>query len=233
MISMNDNNTVKINSVKFEDDIRVLVEKGDSRYYYSLTDEEESIPLQLGNGAYNVKILENVSGNKYKVLEKKTLKLKEFDEKETFLVSAQPVVWEKDGQVSKLAKGLTKGLTNDQDKVKAIYAYLVKNVVYDYNKIKGIDNDYVPNNIETLRTLSGICYDYSSLFAAMLRSLDIPTKLVKGYTSGLATYHSWNEVLIDGNWVIIDTTYDAAYYQANTEIEMIKSASDYTKIREY
>ena len=232
MISMNDN-TLNINSVDFKEGIRVLVEKDDSRYYYSLTDSDEVIPLQLGNGKYSVKILENISGNRYKVLDKKVLSLNKFDEKEAFLVSAQPVVWEEDGQVVKLSKALTEELVDDEDKVKTIYNFIVKNIKYDYNKIKGLSNDYVPNNIDTLETLSGICYDYSSLFAAMLRSLEIPTKLVKGYNDDIVGYHAWNEVLIDDEWIIIDATYDAAYYQAKIDISMIKSSSEYNKIREY
>lgn len=232
-IGITDNKTINIDSVDLKDGIRVLVEKGDDRYYYSLMNDNEELPLQLGKGKYNVKILERISGNRYKVLEKKTLNLTKFDEKEAFLVSAQPVVWEKDGQVVKLAEELTKGLKNDKDKVKAVYNYIVKNIKYDYNKIKGLDDSYVPNNNNTLKTLSGICYDYSSLFAAMLRSLNIPSKLVKGYKNDINSYHAWNEVLIDDEWVIIDTTYDAGYVKANINISMIKSINEYNKIREY
>ena len=233
MISMNNNRTLNINSLDFEEGIRVLVEKDNSRYYYSLMDSDEVLPLQLGKGKYSVKILEKISGSRYKVLAKEVFNLNKFDEEEAFLVSAQPVVWEEDGQVVKLAKDLTKDLANDKDKVKAIYNYIVKNIKYDYNKIKCLDNNYVPDNIDTLKTLSGICYDYSSLFAAMLRSLDIPTKLIKGYNEEIVSYHAWNEVLIDDDWVIIDTTYDAAYYQVNRDISMIKSSNEYNKIREY
>ncbi|MDR7871441.1 MAG: transglutaminase-like domain-containing protein [Tissierellaceae bacterium] len=233
LISMNDNRTLNINSLDFDDDIRVLVEKDDNKYYYSLMASDEVLPLQLGKGKYTIKILENVSGNRYKVLEKQTLNLDKFNEKDAFLVSAQPVVWEKDGQEVKLAEDLTKGLENDKDKIKAIYDYIVKNINYDYNKIKKLDNNYVPNNIDTLKTLSGICYDYSSLFAAMLRSLNIPTKLVKGYKNDISTYHAWNEVLINDNWVIIDTTYDSAFIKANQNISMLKSSNEYNKIREY
>lgn len=83
-------------------------------------------------------------------------------------------------------------------------------ISYDSKKINTIDDSYVPELDKILATKQGICYDYSSLFAGILRSQGIPTKLVKGYKSDLGTYHAWNEVLIDGEWKVIDTTYDAA-----------------------
>ncbi|NLY44609.1 MAG: transglutaminase domain-containing protein [Tissierella sp.] len=233
LISMNDNQTINISSTSINNGLRVLVEKDDQKYYYSLGSSTESLPLQLGTGKYDVKVLEKVNGNKYKVLSKKSLNLNKFDEKEAFLTSAQPVEWTKNGQEAKLAKDLTKDLVTDREKIEALYDYIVKNISYDFNKIKGLNDDYVPNNEDTLKTLSGICYDYASLFGAMLRSLEIPTKLVKGYKNDLSTYHAWNEVLIDENWVIIDTTYDSAFVNANRNVSMIKLNSDYNKVREY
>ena len=91
LISMNNNQTINISSENIKSGLRVLVEKDKQKYYYSLDDSNESLPLQLGNGKYDVKILERVSGNRYKVLSKQTLNFNKFDEKEAFLASAQPV----------------------------------------------------------------------------------------------------------------------------------------------
>ena len=232
-IKIADNRTINISSVGFQEDIRVLVEKDNQRYYYSLLDSDEELPLQLGKGKYDVKILQNINDDKFKVIAKQTLNLSKYDEKEIFLVSAQPVIWKENGQAAKLAKELTKGLVNDKDKVIAIYNYIVKNISYDFNKAAKLDNDYIPNNDDTLEILSGICYDYASLMAAMLRSLNISTKLVKGYKNDIESYHAWNEVLIDDHWVIIDTTYDSAFVKVDRSIHMIKSNNEYVKVREY
>lgn len=212
--------------------MRILVEKGKDRYYYSINNKEESVPLQLGKGNYDIKVLEHKTGSTYKVVYKSNINLKEFNEQEAFLTSVQPVYW-KDGQVEKLAKTLLKGETTDSKKVDKVYKYIVKNIKYDHKKIDNLKDDYTPNNDNTLESKSGICYDYAALMAGMLRSAGVPTKLVKGYKNDLKTYHAWNEVLIDGKWVIIDTTYDAEFIKHNMEINMIKSASDYTKVREY
>ena len=57
---------------------------------------------------------------------------------------------------------------------------------------------------------------YSSLLASMLRSLDVPTKLVTGYVAPDYLYHAWNEVYIEGTgWVRINrfySTYKAVSY---------------------
>ena len=95
-----------------------------------------------------------------------------------------------------------------------------------------ISTDYVPNLNNVLITRNGICYDYAALFAGILRAEGIHTKLVKGYKSDITAYHAWNEVLIDGSWVIIDTTYDAAL-SGSQELSMIKSSVGYSKDAEY
>jgi len=229
---VSNNRELKVNSTSYGKNMRVLVEKNSERYYYSLNNKEEILPLQLGKGNYNIKVLENISGNRYRVVSKDTIFIKDFNDKESFLVSAQPVYW-KEGQASKLAKELTKNKESTIDKVEEIYDYITQNIVYDYDKIKDLTDDYVPNIEQTLKSKSGICYDYAALMAGMLRSLNIPTKLVKGYKNDLNNYHAWNEVLIEDKWVIIDTTYDAAFVKANREVDMIKSLNEYNKIREY
>ncbi|MCL2665616.1 MAG: transglutaminase domain-containing protein, partial [Defluviitaleaceae bacterium] len=58
----------------------------------------------------------------------------------------------------------------------------------------------------------GICYDYSSTLAGVLRSLGVPTRLVMGYKPKDIgdEYHAWNEILINGRWISVDSTFDAA-----------------------
>ena len=69
----------------------------------------------------------------------------------------------------------------------------------------------------------------------MLRSQDIPAKLVKGYASWTDVYHAWNEVYIasEGRWVIVDTTYDSYNYLRNYAYAFEKSADVYAKSKEF
>lgn len=232
-ISNPENNLVKITNVEKTKGMRIMVEKGNEKYYYSLNNTEEIIPLQLGKGIYTVKVMQNTSGNKYKVVEKKDINIIKNDVTDIYLSSTQPVYWEGKDTVIKLAQDLTKDKTTDKEKIESIYKHIVNNIKYDYNKISGLPDDYVPEIENILSYKKGICYDYSALFAGMLRSQGIPAKLVKGYKNDLKEYHAWNEVLLDGKWVVIDTTYDSALKKSNVEVSMIKLADEYSKVREY
>ena len=81
-----------------------------------------------------------------------------------------------------------------------VYDYVTKKIKYDNDKAADVPVDYVPDIDEVLKDKKGICFDYASLMSAMLRSQNIPTKLVVGY-SGTA-YHAWISVwLEETGWV--------------------------------
>ncbi|MOA41408.1 Transglutaminase-like superfamily protein [compost metagenome] len=118
-------------------------------------------------------------------------------------------------------------------KVQAIYNYVISNIKYDNQLAVKSTADYLPEIDRTFVTKKDICYGYSALFAAMLRSVDIPTKLVMGNSDYVTTYHAWNEVYLNGSWVIIDTTVDAGWKGTTTTFEMIKNASKYKAAKQY
>ncbi|MNC50185.1 Transglutaminase-like superfamily protein [compost metagenome] len=150
-----------------------------------------------------------------------------------YLSSVQNVKWSFSDKSVLKAKQLTQGLTTDEAKVKAIYNYIVANVKYDNLLAATVTQDYIPKSDTTLLTKKGICYDYASLFATMLRSEGIPTKLVMGNTSYVSTYHAWNEVLLNGKWVTIDTTVDAGLAKSSKETALIKVPSKYSAAKFY
>ena len=66
-----------------------------------------------------------------------------------------------------------------------------------------------------------VCKGYAYLYASMMRSIGIPCNIVSGYALGLdgvnkwseledtkTQNHAWNEVYVDGKWIIVDTTWD-------------------------
>lgn len=217
--------------------IKTGVQLGDNVYYYDLFGRQdyEYFPLQMGNGSYSVSVFENISDNRYRVVNRSTLDVAVTNPLLVFLNSIQTVHWTNESNAVTKAAELTAGLTTDQQKLQAIYAYITKNVSYDYEKIKTLTSSYVPDVDGVLAAGKGICYDYSALFGAMLRGQGIPAKLIKGYSTNVGEYHAWNKVWLSAEqrWITIDTTFDAVYVQAGRTVSMEKPEDQYTMSKEY
>lgn len=222
------NGIVKVNH-ESSSGVAVRISKGSQKKDF-LLQGNDSFPLQFGEGEYDILVLEGVGGNQYKKVESQRVVYKSENKNSIYLQSVQGMNWNKDMKSIKLAGELTVGLSSDREKVEAIYNYITSNIKYDDAKAASVKPGYVPS-IDTILTLGeGICYDYAVLFGSMLRSLDIPAKVVEGEKNDIDVLHAWNEVLIDGQWVIIDTTYDAGSIGPSN---MVKNSAEYTVARSY
>lgn len=215
------NGIVKINH-KSNTSVAVRIKKGNQKRDF-LLQENDFVPLQFGEGEYDVWLLEGVDGTKYKKIESQKVTYKPANKNSIYLQSFQGMTWNKDMEAMKLARELTKNAKHNEEKVRIIYNYITDNIEYDYDKVKTVKPGYAPDIDTILTSGKGICCDYSVLFSAMLRSLNIPTRVVEGYKNDIKEFHAWNEVLINGEWETIDTTYDAGLKLKN----MIKNKKDY------
>ncbi|WP_169089995.1 transglutaminase-like domain-containing protein [Paenibacillus sp. PL91] len=222
-------------AVKAKVKTKLMIAKGQTTYTYNLISGKtaESFPLQLGNGAYTISLLENTAGNKYKLISKESVTLSLKDSKVVYLNSIQNIEWTSSSNAIIKAKELTKNKKTDAEKVKAVYDYIITNINYDNQLAANLSVDYLPNIDRTFKAKKDICYGYASLFAGMLRSLDIPTKLVMGQSTYVDVYHAWNEVYLNGKWVLIDTTVDAGWSKGNKKFELIKDAAQYKATKQY
>jgi transglutaminase-like putative cysteine protease len=231
-----DRGLVKVNYAENARPTKVLIQKDDLSYYYQLQGGEGSFPLQLGSGDYQLFLLEQVEGNRYRILQRTEVAAKIVDERIPFLQSAQPVKWQEEMEAVKLARSLAAGLESEEEKVAAFYEFMVKNFTYDREKAASrLSPDYLPDAEETLAGKKGICYDFAVLFAIMARSNGIPAKLVMGYHPEIADYHAWNEVYLPekGGWVVVDVTYDLFMAENGLETSMIKKGDLFEKTKEY
>ena len=195
---------------------------------YFIDNNITEVPLSMGPGIYEIKLLKHKKDNLYTIRGKTTIEVKSLRERDIYLVSHEKVSWKSSPKAVKLAEELTKNSKTSKDKIDKIYNYIVQNINYDYIKLNNYPDNYLPNLDDVLFKKKGICYDYASLFAGMLRSIDIPTKLVMGYVKGYdGVFHAWNEVYINGKWVVIDTTFDAGYRELGIQYEMEKVSGDY------
>lgn len=226
--------TFKVDHPLADKKLKVMVQRGATTYYYDLKDSYNVFPLQFGSGEYSLALLENLSGTKYTVKYSAKAHVELSGENTPFLQCAYPIFWNNKDKVAQLAQQLTGKLGTDEEKAVALYNYVITNISYDREKIHGLGSDYVPSVEDVLTSEKAICYDYAALYAAMLRSVDIPAKLVKGYKNDIDTYHAWNEVYLkDKGWVTADATYDAVLLEAGTSYEFAKDAGDYIKEKEY
>lgn len=213
---------------------KLQIVKGERSYTYSLTPgKQEQFPLQMGNGDYTIRVLEQVSGNRYKIVGEDTVKLELEDQTALFLNSVQNVNWSEARETVAMANALTKDLASAEEKVRAIYEFIINHITYDEELALRVPDGYIPQIDRTLAEGKGICYGYASLFAAMLRSVDVPAKLVKGSSEHVGVYHAWNEVYWDGQWRTIDTTVDAGWKAGGAAFSMVKEASDYSAVKYY
>ena len=186
-------------------DVRIKVQitkTGGTTYTYNLNNKgtAETFPLTEGDGKYTVKVFENTRGTKYAQAYSCSLDLKLTSEFSPFLYSNQYVNFSDDSRVVAKAAELTKGLTTDLDKVTEIYHYVINNITYDYQLAATVASGYLPDVDAVLESGKGICFDYAAVMSSMLRSQNIPCKLIVGYAG--TVYHAWINVYIEGvGWV--------------------------------
>lgn len=237
----NKNGTVSFsyNNVNKERYKVVTQKEGGKKYQYDIPSGQCDLvfPLSQGNGSYSLYLCKNITGNKYSIVESMNVTVDVDDELSVFLVSNYIIDWNTENEAIKKAYELTTGMTSQEEKIKAIYEYMVQNFSYDYNKMETINDGsskeaYVPDVDETYNTKLGICYDLSSLAAAMLRSVDVPAKVVTGYSANTISYHAWNKIyfLSKKDWQTVDLTYDVQMFKDGKNYYMIKRDEYYSNI---
>ena len=106
--------------------------------------------------------------------------------------------------IAELAQELIAGLTSTWDKANALFVWVRDNIAYEtyWNTMKGAEG--------TLASGVGNCCDQAWLLVELARSAGLTIRFVHGYchftSSGNDYGHVWTQILIDGKWVVADTT---------------------------
>ncbi len=180
-------------SAKSSKRLKFQVVKDDKKYNYDIKgDGTVSIfPLQMGNGTYKFRVMENVVDSKYAELFSKTVNVTMTDPNQPFIRPNDYAKYTKDSDCVKKAAELAKNASGKLDVVASVYKFVSTNIKYDNEKAATVKSGYMPSPDSTLKEKKGICFDYASLAASMLRSQGIPVKLVFGYVQK-DYYHAWN-----------------------------------------
>lgn len=208
-------------------------------YTYNLpVDEWTVFPLSDGNGGYTVAVYINTHDSKYATVMTTQFSVELKDEFAPFLRPNQYVDYS--DAPDTVAKGaeLCTGLTDPLEKVAAVYDFVVATLAYDEERAATVKSGYLPVLDAVLAEEKGICFDYAALMTAMLRSQEVPCKLVVGYAGDV--YHAWisvwtehngwvdGAIFFDGHaWKRMDPTF-ASYGARSTEIMDFIENGNYT-----
>ena len=220
--------------------LKVQVKGPATTYTYNLTAGKwETFPLSDGNGGYQIVVYENITGTKYATALSASCTVTLKDEFAPFLRPIQYVDYGSAPNTVAKAAELTSGLTEPLDKVKVVYDYIVENITYDKQLASSVQSGYLPVLDTVLAKKTGICFDYAALMAGMLRSQEVPCKLVVGYAG--TAYHAWISVWsektgwIDGviyfngtSWQRMDPTFASTGKQSASVMQYIGDGKNYT-----
>lgn len=220
-------------SKDFSSEVKAVFAKDDVEYIYHIKNARTDIPLQMGDGKYTISVYENIYDNKYSVAAQKSVTVTGLTDENVYTNSVQNVNYKDNAEVIADINSLLLIVDSDDEKVSILYEYIITSYSYSYSKAESVSSGYIPDLEQFITERSGICYDFASLFAAVLRSNGIPTKLLMGYRSAINNYHAWNEVLLSGEWVIIDTTVDAQRRSTGRTTVMEKDPAEFCVVREY
>jgi transglutaminase/protease-like cytokinesis protein 3 len=108
--------------------------------------------------------------------------------------------------------------------VKKAHDWVALHIKYDYKA-------YISNNIpaqdiaSVLRKKEAVCAGYAELFKSLCDAMGIECIIISGYAKSNDSFfsifgfkesnHSWNKVKVEGNWFLLDCTWDAGYILNN------------------
>ncbi len=103
-----------------------------------------------------------------------------------------------------LAKSITKDSKTKLEAITKLTLWVNRYLTYDEKYA-----DTYLSSIEALEMKKGVCDEYTNLYAAMTRSLGIPTRIVVGlvYTGSRWNMHAWAESYVSGQWIPADPTF--------------------------
>lgn len=184
---------------------------------------EKRIYLLHGQGTYTVNMWQSRDPNRYqsgqKMVYVKSFEIVNTDPRDMSFLLPTGDVQSDSPEIVSLAKEITTHSLSDAEKALAIHDWVAGNIAYDSDAY--FSGNYISKVFDALQTLhshQGVCQGYSSLYAALARAAGLRTKIINGSiiwpgqtwdAVGNSQTHAWNEVLVDGRWIILDTTWDS------------------------
>lgn len=221
--------------------IKVRITTNGKEYTYTIPNDGSycKLPLSEGNRTYKIEVFENIQGIKYKTLKTKNITASISNPYSPFLTSNLYINYSNKTSSVIKANELTQGCKTQIEKINNIYNYIVNNFKYDTKKATTVEPGYIPDINNIMNIKKGICYDYAVVMASMLRSQNIPCKVVFGDAQN--AYHAWVEVYttesgwmnnytyFDGqSWKLLDPTFVSSGKGSQKSINFVSNRNNYT-----
>lgn len=124
-----------------------------------------------------------------------------------------------------IAAFINKHYRNDDQKISAIYNWLIYNIKYDADSIHYVilDEDNEQRVSVALRRKRGVCENFAAIFNDLCHKSGIESFAVEGYTRQGGSIdrapHVWCAALVDSEWNFYDPTWDAGYVKNGSFID--------------
>ncbi|ACN16445.1 putative transglutaminase protein [Desulforapulum autotrophicum HRM2] len=120
---------------------------------------------------------------------------------EPFL-AADPLIQSDHPDIVTLARQIAGNQDDSIGKIRAVLTWMGKHI--EKRPVVSL-----PNALSTLNARMGDCNEHAVLFAALCRSLGIPTRIEAGlvFLNNRFYYHAWNGVFLD-NWTSVDALFN-------------------------
>ena len=212
--------------------LKVLLKGPTTTYNYDLPRGQWTVlPLSDGDGRYQAGIYRNVRGSEYAMVMLAEFEATLKDEFAPFLRPNQYVNYLSSPNTVQQGAELCARLEHPLEKVAAVYDYVVQNVTYDEEKAATVQSGYLPNLDDILEIKKGICFDYAAMMTAMLRSQEVPCKLVVGYAGSI--YHAWISVWTEENGWIDSAIFFDGHVWKRMDPTFVSSAENREEILEF
>lgn len=118
-------------------------------------------------------------------------------------LQASSTVQSSDPMIRALARKITARSGTTPEKIDAVLSWIEQNI-----RKEPVDSF---SALDVLDTRRGECQGHAYLYAALMRALGVPTRVVNGlvYSTdyGGFLYHTWAESFVDGRWRAVDPTF--------------------------
>lgn len=216
---------IEINYVGVLKNAVIIITHSDSdrKKIYHFT-EKINPNLTFGDGIYSLQILTHHHESFYREIFNEKINVSLSNHLYPFLIPS-PFVWYDNESyiVKSLFYRVSPYYTCDEI-IKLFFNFITNEISYDYEFAFKVHHNlithHVPNLDKIMSTKTGVCFDKASLFTALLRLNNIPSRLIIGYYND--ELHAWVEIWNPNydEWIAYDLIFN------NTSLFRMRTSDD-------